>query len=153
MDLRCRFLLALPAIIWSGWFLTIAFKRWSYAGWYSRSFGPFIRLENLPRHLHATNWETPLLLATLPLTVFGAWCLLRSFHGSKFCGPPDGGQKKITPRFAREGAHCRPLSPLRVVHPARILTRWLLKRPTLYGRSRLYKFHPWLRSHFYRKIH
>lgn len=76
--LRClRWLLWRGGLAWSAWFLALAFKRWSYIGVHARSFGPFMYHEMVPGYMRATDWRTPLLMATLPLAVVGAWHLLR----------------------------------------------------------------------------
>lgn len=68
----------LSALAWSGACLAQAWQRWAHAGWLARHAGPFVWLEGLPRHLQATDWRTPLLLALLPLAVLGAASLLRA---------------------------------------------------------------------------
>ena len=70
--------LMLSALAWSGTFLALAWQRWAHAGWLARHAGPFVWLEGLPRHVQATDWRTPLLLALLPLSALGAACLLRA---------------------------------------------------------------------------
>lgn len=72
-------------LCWSVWFVALAFKRWSYIGWHARSFGPFMYHEMVPGYMRATDWLTPLLMATLPLALVGAWCLLRQMRRGAAC--------------------------------------------------------------------
>lgn len=73
-----RLLLALPVLAWSGWFLWAAFKRWQFSVFCSMACPAFIDAETAPAHFRAMDWQTPLLLACLPLAALGAAVLLRA---------------------------------------------------------------------------
>lgn len=77
MRLLLSRLLALAALAWSGFFLVDAFHRWRFEQIFTMAFGPFIPAKYVEDFRRAADWQAPLLLATLPLALFGCWFALR----------------------------------------------------------------------------
>lgn len=70
-------LLGLAALAWSGWFLVGAFQRWRWEHVCSMVCPPFVPVEFIEQHRRAMDWQTPLLIAVLPLAVLGCWMAFR----------------------------------------------------------------------------
>lgn len=77
MKQRLARLLGLAALAWSGWFLVAAFRRWSWERVCSMACPPFMPAELVEEHRRSMDWQTPLLIAVLPLAVLGCWMALR----------------------------------------------------------------------------
>lgn len=78
---RLRLLLLVLSLGWSGWFLWAAFGRWRFEVFCSFVCGPFVPVELAEQYRRAFDWQTPLMLAALPLAALGFWWLL---HSEKF---------------------------------------------------------------------
>lgn len=70
--------MAVPLLVWSGWFLAAAYKRWSWEHVCSMVCGPFIPVELVADYRRSTDWHTPLSLALLPLALLASYWLLRA---------------------------------------------------------------------------
>ena len=73
--------------------------------------GPFVPAELADYYRRAFDWETPLMLAGVPLAALMVWWLSRGFTHLKKRELPSGSTSRQTTGFQPEGAHCRPLSP------------------------------------------
>lgn len=81
MNIAAR-LLALVALAWSGWFLVAAFERWRFEAFCSMACGPFWPVELAEGLRRSMDWQTPLLVAAVPLAVLlGCWMALRLSTG------------------------------------------------------------------------
>lgn len=75
-------LLVLAVLVWSGWFLTAAFQRWRFEAVCSVACGPFWPVELAEAMRRSMDWQTPLLVAAVPLAVLlGCWMTLRLSTG------------------------------------------------------------------------
>lgn len=79
-------LLRLAALLlglgWSGWFLWAAFGRWRFERVCSMACGPFAPAELADYYRRAFDWQTPLMLAGVPLAALVVcWLLLRLSAG------------------------------------------------------------------------
>lgn len=72
-----RFALVVLVLAWSGGFAWQALGRWSYARWCAKTCGPFVPVELADDFRRAFDWQSPLLLAALPLAALAAWWLAR----------------------------------------------------------------------------
>lgn len=70
-------LLALAGVAWSAWFLVSAFQRWRHERICSMVCGPFVPVELAEHYRRAFDWQTPLLVALVPLAVLGCWMAFR----------------------------------------------------------------------------
>lgn len=71
-----RLALAASGLGWTAYHLWLSCDR-ALEMWQRSYRGPrFIYWHEMPEHLAATDWRTPLLVAALPLAAFGAWQLL-----------------------------------------------------------------------------
>lgn len=77
MRIATRHVALLMAAAWAGGFAWQALKRWSYASWCARTCGPFTWVELLDQHRRASDWQTPALLAALPLLMLSAYAVFR----------------------------------------------------------------------------
>jgi hypothetical protein len=88
-----RLLLILLALCWSGWFLVGAFQRWRYES-ISAMIAPVYIPKELMKHYRRTqDWQTPLMLACLPLLFPLTQWLLRLGHYLKKIVAAYGGKK------------------------------------------------------------
>lgn len=73
-----RFALVMLVLAWSGGFAWQALGRWSYTRWCARTCGPFVPVELVEQTRRAQDWQSPLLLAALPLASLAAYWALRA---------------------------------------------------------------------------
>ena len=71
-------LVAAPAVTWSAWFLWQAFRRWRFEHFCAMACGPFVPVELADHYRRAFDWQSPLLLAALPLAALAAYWALRA---------------------------------------------------------------------------
>lgn len=88
-----RLLLVLLALCWSGWFLAGAFQRWRYESVFAMIAPVYIPIELMAHYRRTMDWQTPLLLASLPLLFPLTRWLLRLGHCLKKCVVVYGGKK------------------------------------------------------------
>ena len=74
-------LLTLAGLAWSAWFLWAAFGRWRFERFCSMACGPFVPAEQADYYRQAFDWQTPFLMAVLPLGILGAWLAFRLLLG------------------------------------------------------------------------
>lgn len=63
---------------WSGWFLWSAFGRWRHESICAMNCGPFAPAELADYYRRAFDWQSPLMLAALPLAALGLWWQLNT---------------------------------------------------------------------------
>jgi hypothetical protein len=72
-------LIDLVVIAWSGWFFVVAFQRYQFELFCAMTCGPFWPIELVDEIRRSMDWQTPLLMAIVPLAVLGCWVALRFF--------------------------------------------------------------------------
>ncbi len=77
-----RGLLVLAALSWSAWFMSVALDRWRFEAMCVMTCGPFWPVELVEELRRAMDWQTPLLLALLPVgLLLGCWMAFRLSTG------------------------------------------------------------------------
>jgi hypothetical protein len=82
-------LLLLPALAWSGWFLRIAWRKFLNELRCASECPVFMPVEFIEQHRRAMDWQTPLMLAVLPLVLLMTWLIWRTARG-RFPTPRSG---------------------------------------------------------------
>ena len=77
-------LLVLAAFAWSAWFLSVALDRWRFEAMCVMTCGPFWEAELIGQLRAEMDWQTPLLLALLPVgLLLGCWIASRLSTGRR----------------------------------------------------------------------